>query len=195
MRFRLARAFALACTLTLVVPFAAGCGATAPTEEAYLPLAAESYRTTLLVASEIFATYDRIESESPLPPEPMPAELFEGMDKRIADWHKAIEQEERRLSAIEPPAGYGIVHDDLLTIDRAMLAALERLADVEDRRADEHDLGDLRREVNEAFYDESEFAFELDDILPKVAPTADTLGVYLDNPGDQLLEIFEEGGW
>ena len=195
MRFRLTRMLALACTLALVVSFAAGCAAGAPTEEEYLPTAAESYRTTLLIASEIFATYDRIESESPLPPEPMPAELFEGMDQRIAEWHQAIEQEEQRLSELEPPAGYGTVHEDLLAIDRAMLATLDRLADVEDRRADEHDLGDLRREVNEAFYDESEFAFELDEILPKVAPTADTLDVYLDDPGDQLLEIFDEGAW
>lgn len=194
MRIRLNRLFAFACTCALVAPLAAGC-ASAPNEAAYTELAAESYRTTLLVASEVFMTYERIESDSPLPPEPMPLELFDGMDRRIGDWQKAIKQEERRLSAIKPPAGYAIVHQDLLAIDAAMLAALDLLAGVEDRRIDGYNLGDLRREVNEAFYDESDVASELETVLPRVGPTANTLGVYLEDGGEQMQEILEYGEW
>lgn len=193
MSIRLVRLFALACTLALVAPLAAGCART-PDEGQYTELAAESYRTTLAVASEIFTTYERLEEASPLPPEPMAAEVLDGMDKRIDGWKKAIEQEERRLSSVEPPAGYTLVHEDLLAIDQAMIASLELLAEIESRRPAEWDLGDLRREVNRAFYDDTELAFDLNDILPKVASTSDTLGVYPDDNA-QLQEIMEEGGW
>jgi hypothetical protein len=125
----------------------------------------------------------------------MPLEHFDDMDRRIAGWTKAIEQEHKRLSSIEPPAGYTIVHEDLLEIDAAMIASLELLADVESRRADTWNLGDLRREVNEAFYDDSDMAFQLDDVLPKVALTSSALGVYPDEDNAQLQEIMEEGGW